>query len=247
MANGTALKYREIREQAFEANMAIQRSGLIVLTWGNASAADRAAGVFAIKPSGVAYHELTSRMMVIVSIETGAIVDGSYRPSSDTATHRSIYAAFGAVGGVVHTHSIHATSYAQAARSIPCLGTTHADHFAGPVPVTRHPTEQEIDAGYEAATGDIIVEHFRTHAIDPLHVPAALLPHHGPFVWGETAAHAVENAIALEAVAQMAALTHAIAGTPAPIPDRLQRKHFSRKHGTNAYYGQPREGDRYEH
>lgn len=235
------MEYAYIRNATYEANMAIRESGLIVLTWGNASAADPDAGVFAIKPSGVAYEELSPDKIVIVSIETGEVVDGTLRPSSDTPTHQRIYAAFPSVRGIVHTHSVNATSFAQSAQSIPCLGTTHADHFAGEVPVTRHPTAQEIQAGYEAATGDIIVEHFRDAGIDPLHVPAVLLPHHGPFAWGSSADDAVHNAIALEAVAEMAIKTFAIAGTPPAIPDRLQNKHFERKHGPDAYYGQPSE------
>ncbi len=218
--------------------MAIFRSGLITLTWGNASAADHEDGVFAIKPSGVAYEDLAPEKMVIVSTQGGEVVDGAYRPSSDTATHRALFAAFPGVGGIVHTHSTCATSFAQAGRPIPCLGTTHADHFSGPVPVTRHPTAREIDEGYEAATGAIIVEHFTMHGIDPLHVPAVLLPHHGPFTWGATVMQAVENAIALEAVADMAIRTQTIARTPPAIPERLQQKHFARKHGSGAYYGQ---------
>ncbi len=239
MSNGRKSSYRAIREAAYEANMEIYRCGLIVLTWGNASAADHDAGVFAIKPSGVAYDELSPGKMVVVGIGSGEVVDGESRPSSDTATHQRIFASFASVGAVVHTHSTFATCYAQAASPIPCLGTTHADHFAGPVPVTRHPSAQEIEAGYEAATGDIIVEHFRANGIDPLHVPAVLLPHHGPFVWGRSAAEAVENAIALEAVARIALHTRAIGEAVPPIPDRLQRKHFQRKHGSDAYYGQP--------
>ncbi|MFW5884598.1 MAG: L-ribulose-5-phosphate 4-epimerase AraD [Spirochaetota bacterium] len=232
------MEYRAIREAAYEANMAIQHGGLVVLTWGNASAADRDAGVYAIKPSGVSYAELAPEAMVIVSIETGEVVDGRLRPSSDNATHQRLYRGFAGVGGIVHTHSRCATSFAQAARPIPCLGTTHADHFAGEVPVARHPRQSEIDEGYEAATGDIIVERFREAGIDPLHVPAVLLPHHGPFAWGDTAAKAVENAIALEAVADMAIRTFAISATPPAIPARLEQKHFSRKHGPGAYYGQ---------
>jgi L-ribulose-5-phosphate 4-epimerase len=218
--------------------MAIYRAGLITLTWGNASAADRDEGVFAIKPSGVAYDVLSPEKMVIVSTATGEVVDGAYRPSSDTATHQALFAAFPGIGGIVHTHSTCATAFAQARRPIPCLGTTHADHFAGPVPVTRHPTAREIDEGYEAATGAIIVEHFTTQGIDPLHVPAVLLPHHGPFTWGATVSAAVQNAIALEAVADMAIRTMTIAEPPPEIPERLQQKHFARKHGSGAYYGQ---------
>lgn len=232
------MEYQAIREAAYEANIAIQDGGLVVLTWGNASAADHDAGVYAIKPSGVSYAELEPAMMVIASIETGEVVDGELRPSSDNATHQRLYRAFGGVGGIVHTHARCATSFAQAARPIPCLGTTHADHFAGEIPVTRHPTGEEIEAGYEAATGDIIVEHFREAGIDPLHVPAVLLPHHGPFAWGESAEKAVENAIALEAVADMAIRTFAISASPPAIPATLEQKHFARKHGPGAYYGQ---------
>lgn len=232
------MEYRAIRQAAYEANIAIQDAGLVVLTWGNASAADHDAGVFAIKPSGVSYAQLAPDAMVIVSIDTGAVVDGELRPSSDSATHQRLYRAFGGIGGIVHTHSPCATSFAQAARSIPCLGTTHADHFAGEVPIARHPAQAEIDAGYEAATGEIIVEHFRDAGVDPLHVPAVLLPHHGPFAWGESAERAVENAIALEAVADMALRTLAIGSNPPAIPARLEQKHFSRKHGPDAYYGQ---------
>lgn len=232
------MEFRELREAAYEANIAIREAGLIVLTWGNASAADHERGVFAIKPSGVPYEELSPELMVVVEINTGTAIDGGMRPSSDTPTHQRLFAAFPGVGGIVHTHSKHATSFAQAGRLIPCLGTTHADHFAGPVPVTRHPTAEEIDAGYEAATGDIIVEHVRAAGGDPLAVPAILLPHHGPFAWGATAAKAVENAIALEAVAEMAIATYAVARTPPEIPARIQEKHFSRKHGPAAYYGQ---------
>lgn len=244
--------YRALREAAYAANMAIRDAGLVVMTWGNASAADRALGVFAIKPSGVAYADLRPEAMVIVSIETGEVVAGELRPSSDTATHQRLYAAFAGIGGVVHSHSPAATSFAQACRPIPCLGTTHADHFAGPVPVTRHPTAPEIARGYESATGDIIVEHFTSREIDPLAIPAVLLPHHGPFAWGSTAEKAAHNAIALEAVAAMAITTFAaagadlrtigdptVAGPPPDIPAVLREKHFSRKHGPDAYYGQP--------
>ena len=232
------MEHEKLREAACAANVRVWESGLIILTWGNVSVADRDSGVFAIKPSGVPYEDLTPESMVIVGIEDGAPIDGALRPSSDTPTHRVLYQRFDGVGAVVHTHSEAATSFAQASLSIPCMGTTHADHFAGPVPVTRHPSQEEIDGGYEAATGEIIIAHFADHGIDPLVVPGVLLPHHGPFVWGPTAAKAVDNAIALESIARMAGTTSALRPDAPPVPERLAAKHFTRKHGPSAYYGQ---------
>lgn len=235
--------FGSIRNAAYLANMQIQEAGLVVLTWGNASAADHHAGVFAIKPSGVSYAKLSPENMVIVNIENGETVEGEFRPSSDTATHQRIYRAFDSVGGVVHTHSIHATAFAQASRPIPCYGTTHADHFDGAVPVGRPLSPDEIAENYEGATGDVIVEHINGTGRPPQAVPAILLPHHGPFTWGATASDAAKNAIALEAVAQMALDSMAIAsftgGEPKTTPPELLEKHQTRKHGPNAYYGQP--------
>lgn len=228
----------ELKQAAYEANLALVRAGLVVLTWGNASAVDRQSGIMAIKPSGVDYDVLQADDMVLVRLDTGKAVDTRLRPSSDTPTHLEIYRAFGDVGGVVHTHSTIATAWAQACREIPCLGTTHADAFHGPVPLTRALSDEEITRDYEVETGRVIVERFRQGGLDPLHAPGVLVAHHGPFTWGATAARAVESAITLEEVARMAQATLGIAPDAAAIPEALLRKHFERKHGAGAYYGQ---------
>lgn len=227
-----------LRETVCQANLELQRAGLVTLTWGNVSGLDRDRGVFFIKPSGVNYDAMTPADMVGVCLEDGSVVDGTRKPSSDTATHLALYRAFRELGGVVHTHSSCATSWAQACQPIPCFGTTHADHFAGSVPVTRGLTEDEIRGDYVANTGSVIVEHFRDNNIDPLHVPAALVALHGPFTWGKTAGAAVHNAVALEAVARMALETLALSPHQGPIPAALLERHFQRKHGPNATYGQ---------
>lgn len=232
--------HAELREHVYEANREIVRAGLVVLTFGNASAADRAAGVMAIKPSGVPYDMLRPDAMVVVDLETGEVRDGEHRPSSDTPTHLVLYRSFEGVGGIVHTHSPFATAWAQACREIPCLGTTHADHFSGAVPVTRPLTRAEIEGEYERLTGDVIVETLARLELDPLAVPAALVASHGPFAWGADAAQAVENAVALEAVAAAAYRTELLRPGVEPIGDDLLRRHFSRKHGPGAYYGQDR-------
>ncbi len=231
--------HAELRERALEANLALVRAGLVVLTFGNASAADRESGLMAIKPSGVPYDELDAAAMVLVDLESGAVVGSGHRPSSDTATHLVLYRSFGGVGGVAHTHSPCATAWAQARRELPCFGTTHADHFHGAVPVTRPLTPDELGPRYEEATGDAIVEAVVARGADPLDVPAALVCSHGPFTWGVDAAHAVENAIALEAVAAMAEHTLKIAADAGPMDDGLRDRHFRRKHGPTATYGQP--------
>lgn len=230
------MNYQSIREECCEANRALPRTGLVDLTFGNVSVLDPAAGVFAIKPSGVPYDELLPEHMVIVDLE-GKVVEGSLRFSSDTPTHRKLFLAFEGIRSVVHTHSRHAVSFAQAGREIPCLGTTHADYFYGAVPVTRPMTPEEIGTDYEWNTGEVIAERFAD--ISPLDVPAVLVCSHGPFAWGPSGAKAVETAQALEIVAQMA--RDAIALNPAvqPIPQALLDKHFLRKHGAGAYYGQP--------
>jgi L-ribulose-5-phosphate 4-epimerase len=231
--------FDELRERVVAANLALVDAGLVVLTFGNASTADRAAGVMAIKPSGVAYGALRPDDVPVVDLASGAVVSGKQRPSSDTPTHLALYRAFTEVGGVVHTHSPFATAWAQALRELPCLGTTHADHFHGPVPVTRQLTAAEIQGDYEERTGAVIVETFTALALEPLDVPAALVASHGPFAWGADVEHAVENAVALEAVAASAYRSVVLAAGLDGIPAELLEKHFSRKHGATAYYGQP--------
>lgn len=230
--------YARLREQVLEANLEIVRAGLVVLTFGNVSGADRDAGVMAIKPSGIPYEHLTEDAIVVVDLASGAVVEGESRPSSDTPTHLVLYRAFPALGGIVHTHSPYATAWAQAGRELPCLGTTHADHFDGAVPITRPLRRAEIDGDYERLTGEAIVEEFERLAVDPLARPAALVVSHGPFAWGADVAAAVENAVALEAVAATALRTESLRPAVEPIGDDLRGRHFRRKHGPTAYYGQ---------
>jgi L-ribulose-5-phosphate 4-epimerase len=225
----------ELKREAYEANIALPRHGLINLTFGNASALDRHAGVFAIKPSGVAYDAMGPEDMVVVDLE-GRVVEGALRPSSDTPTHRRLFLAFEGVGGVVHTHSTAATAFAQAGRALPVLGTTHADHFDGAVPVTRKMTAEEIAGAYEWETGAVIVECLGGR--DPLDMPGVLVNRHAPFTWGADAGEAVETAVALECCAEMALRSLALAPDLAPIEPDLLGKHFGRKHGAGAYYGQ---------
>ncbi len=232
------MKHAELREQVLQANLEIVRAGLVVLTWGNASAVDRSAAVMAIKPSGVPYGELTAQAMVLVDLESGETPDSRLRPSSDTQTHLVLYRRFADIGGVVHTHSPHATAWSQARRPIPCLGTTHADHFDGPVPVTRALTDAELGADYELHTGEVIVETLEALELGPLQMPAVLVASHAPFVWGPDAATAVENAVALEQVAASALRTLQINGQIGAIAGELLSRHFQRKHGLTAYYGQ---------
>ena len=231
--------HEELRARVLAANLAIVEAGLVTLTFGNASAVDRAAGVMAIKPSGVPYNRLDAAAMVLVDLESGAVLDGDLRPSSDAPTHLVLYRSFAAVGGVVHTHSPFATAWAQAGRAVPCFGTTHADHFGGPVPVTRALTADEIGGAYEERTGDVIVEAIQASGLDPLALPAALVVSHGPFAWGAEVEDAVENAVALEAVAALAERTLALRADCPELDSTLHNRHFSRKHGPGRYYGQP--------
>jgi L-ribulose-5-phosphate 4-epimerase len=229
-----------LREDVFRANMELAGSGLVSGTFGNVSGVDRAAGLFLIKPSGVAYASLRPADLVAVSLATGDVIGGRLRPSSDTPTHLELYRAFPRCGGIVHTHSEHATALAQAGLAVRCLGTTHADHFRGDVPVTRALRRDEIARDYERNTGRVIVELFRRGRLPPDEVPAVLVRSHGPFAWGEDALAAVENARALELTARLEILVRA-AGARAQRPGRaLVDKHFLRKHGKGAYYGQGR-------
>jgi L-ribulose-5-phosphate 4-epimerase len=232
------VSHEALKEEVCRANLALVEAGLVVLTWGNVSGVDREAGIVAIKPSGISYRTLRPADIVLVSLESGERLEGDLRASSDTPTHLVLYRDFRSIGAVVHTHSPFATSWAQAARPIPCLGTTHADHFYGPVPVTRQLTAEEIEADYEANTGKVVSERFLDRGLDPEQIPAVLLPGHGPFVWGPGPAEAVENATVLEETARMALYTLAIDPGAAELPQALLDKHFLRKHGPDAYYGQ---------
>ena len=227
--------YRELKERAWAANMEIPRRGLAIYTFGNVSAFDGDRGVLAIKPSGVAYDDLAVDDMVVVDLE-GKPVEGRLRPSSDTPSHVVLYASFAGLGGIVHTHSTYATAWAQAGRSIPIYGTTHADHLAEDVPCTEPMRDEAVAGNYEAETGNQIVACFRDR--NPLHTPMVLVRGHGPFTWGVDADSAVYNAVVLEEIARMAFLTHSLDPDAARLPDSLIRRHFERKHGKGAYYGQ---------
>lgn len=231
------MKFATIREQCCLANLELVNYGLVDMTFGNVSVFDASDQVFAIKPSGVDYRELKPAQIVIVDLE-GNIVDGNLRPSSDTPTHRRLYIAFAESGvrSIAHTHSRNAVAFAQAGKTIPCFGTTHADFFNGSVPLTRVMTQAEVQGDYEWETGNVIVEAFSD--LNPVETPAVLVKGHGPFAWGPTASKSVENALALEVVAEMAIKTMAIAPQAEPVPDYLLEKHFCRKHGATAYYGQ---------
>jgi len=227
-----------LKKEVCQANLKLVDEGLVVQTFGNVSGIDRGEGVVVIKPSGVSYDDMTAEQMVAVSLETGQVVEGEMRPSSDTPTHLELYRAFENIGGVVHTHSAHATAWAQAEKAIPPLGTTHADYFYGSVPCTRRMTAEEITDRYEANTGKVIVECFTDGKLDPEHFPGVLVAGHGPFAWGPDPDGAVDSAVILEYIARLAAETVSLEPYPKRISDELLDKHFLRKHGENRYYGQ---------
>ncbi|WP_313124412.1 L-ribulose-5-phosphate 4-epimerase [Pseudescherichia sp.] len=226
---------QQLKQQVLEANLDLPRYGLVTFTWGNVSAIDRARGLVAIKPSGVAYDALQADDIVIVDLQ-GEVVEGTLRPSSDTATHLALYRRYPSLGGVVHTHSTHATAWAQAGRAIPALGTTHADYFLGDIPCTRALTEEEVQGEYELNTGRVIIETLKDG--EPLHTPGVVVYQHGPFAWGKDAHDAVHNAVVMEEVARMAWIARGINPGLKPIDGYLMDKHFLRKHGAHAYYGQ---------
>ena len=227
----------ELKKEVCEANLLLPKYGLVTFTWGNVSAIDRASGLFVIKPSGVDYDGMSPEDMVVMDL-SGNRVEGKYKPSSDTPTHLELYKAVPEIGGVVHTHSSYATSWAQAGRDIPCYGTTHADYFYGPIPCLRCLTKEEIEEAYEANTGHLIVNEFRRMDKDVAAVPGTLCKNHGVFSWGKDAHEAVHNAVVMEEVAKMAYRAEVINRDIEPAPQELQDKHYFRKHGAGAYYGQ---------
>jgi len=229
---------RALREEVCAANRRLPATGLVILTWGNVSGVDREAGLMAIKPSGVAYHDLEPDQIVVLRLEDGEQVEGSLRPSSDTPTHLHLYRAFPEIGGVVHTHSSHASSWAQAERELPCFGTTHADHFYGTVPLTRALEPAEIETEYELNTGVVIVERLHELKLSPSQMPGILVSRHGPFAWGKSVDAALSNAVILEEIARMGFASVLLRPGLEPAPRILVDKHFLRKHGPGAYYGQ---------
>lgn len=229
----------ELKEAVYKANMLLPEYDMVTFTWGNVSGIDRERGLFVIKPSGVEYAMLTPEDMVVVDLE-GNKIEGKYHPSSDTKTHMILYRRFLSINGIVHTHSPWATSWAQAGRGIPCYGTTHADYFYGEIPCVRNLTKQEIDDGYEQNTGIVIADEFAERQIDYRSMPAVLCKNHGPFAWGKSVNEAVHNAVVLEEIAKMAARCEMINPIKISAPQILQDKHYDRKHGTDAYYGQVR-------
>ena len=229
--------FEDLKKRAYEANMALYRYGIAPFTWGNASECDRSSGVFAIKPSGVPYEQLTPEKMVIVDFD-GHRIEGAYNPSSDTPTHAVLFSRFPSIGGVVHTHSVYAVAFAQAGLAIPSLGTTHADFCRGSVPCTPKLSREQVENAYEANTGEQIVRYFKDNSLDENAVPAVLVQCHGPFCWGKDAASAAITGATLEIVAQMALLTLGLRPGVSPIDSYLSQKHYDRKHGKNAYYGQ---------
>ncbi|MDR0759183.1 MAG: L-ribulose-5-phosphate 4-epimerase AraD [Treponema sp.] len=229
--------YKTLREEAYEANLEIPRRNLAIYTWGNVSAFDPGLGVFVIKPSGVAYEGLTPESMVAVDLD-GKVLDGKLRPSSDTETHRVLYREFRGIRGVTHTHSPYAVAWSQARKPVPVLGTTHADYGAETIPCSEYMSEEAVRNNYELETGNLIVETFRKQARNPLHMPMVLVAGHGPFTWGDSAAQSIYHAAVLEEICKMAHLTLALNPLAGELPEHIKRKHWERKHGPNAYYGQ---------
>ncbi len=228
----------QLKQQVLEANLALPAHHLVTFTWGNVSAIDRELGLVVIKPSGVEYDGMRAEDMVVVRLQDGAVVEGSKKPSSDTATHLALYRRFPGIGGIVHTHSRHATIWAQAGRDLPAWGTTHADYFYGSIPCTRPMTQEEIAGEYEHQTGEVIIKTFLERDIDPLQVPAVLVNSHGPFTWGKDAAEAVHNAVVLEECAYMGLFSAQLTPALGNMQSQLLDKHYLRKHGKTAYYGQ---------
>ena len=227
----------ELKQQVYAANMELPRRGLVTYTWGNVSGIDRKAGLVVIKPSGVSYDEMKASDMVVVDVNTGKVVEGDLNPSSDTPTHLVLYRAFPELGGIVHTHSTYATAWAQAGKDIPNIGTTHADYFHDCIPCTDDMTETEVNGEYELETGNVIVKRIKAGGINPVHTPGVLVKNHGPFSWGKDADNAVYNAVVMEQVAKMAFVSFSVNPNTTMNP-LLVEKHFNRKHGPNAYYGQ---------
>lgn len=227
----------QLKQEVCEANLELHNRGIVIYTWGNVSGIDRASGNMVIKPSGVAYEQMTAEDMVVVNVQTGEVVEGKWKPSSDTATHLELYRAFPKIGGITHTHSVNAVAFAQAGLPVPALGTTHADYFYGDIPCTRELTEQEVNEAYEANTGKVIVESLNPMDTDIMAIPAILVKNHGPFTWGKNAANSVYHAVVLETVAEMAMKTLQL-NPQSELKQYVLDKHYFRKHGAGAYYGQ---------
>jgi len=227
----------QLKQEVYEANLELHKRGIVIYTWGNVSGFDRASGNMVIKPSGVAYEQMTAEDMVVVNVQTGEVVEGKWKPSSDTATHLELYRTFSKIGGITHTHSVNAVAFAQAGLPVPALGTTHADYFYGDIPCTRELTEQEVKEAYEANTGKVIVESLNPMDTDIMAIPAILVKNHGPFTWGKNAANSVYHAVVLETVAEMAMKTLQL-NPQSELKQYVLDKHYFRKHGAGAYYGQ---------
>ena len=227
----------QLKQEVCEANLELHKRGIVIYTWGNVSGIDRASGNMVIKPSGVAYEQMTAEDMVVVNVQTGEVVEGKWKPSSDTATHLELYRAFPQIGGITHTHSVNAVAFAQAGLPVPALGTTHADYFYGNIPCTRELTEQEVKEAYEANTGKVIVETLNQMDTDIMAIPAILVKNHGPFTWGKNAAESVYHAVVLETIAEMAIKTMQL-NPKSELKQYVLDKHYFRKHGVWAYYGQ---------